>query len=120
VKILMAEDDMNIATIAKMALETLGGHEVVHVPDGEAAYNMTKQDTFDVVLLDEMMPKMNGLSVCKKLLSEGFQTPIIFLSAKSQTTEISVLESLASGFIPKPFDPSTLSTQIEAILNEDD
>ncbi len=116
----MAEDDMNIATIAKMALEALGGHEVVHVPDGEAAYNMTKKDTFDVVLLDEMMPKMNGLSVCKKLLSEGFDTPIIFLSAKSQATEISILESLASGFIPKPFDPATLASQIEKILEENE
>lgn len=118
VKILLAEDDHNIATIAVMALETLGGHQVTHVPDGEAAYNKAKEESFDLVLLDEMMPKMNGLSVCKQLLSEGFTTPIIFLSAKSQATEISVLESLATGFIPKPFDPGTLSGQIQEILDK--
>lgn len=119
-KILLAEDDHNIATIAIMALETFGGHVVVHADDGEKAYNLAKEnkENFDVVLLDEMMPKMNGLKVCKTLLQEGFRLPIIFLSAKSQSTDISLFESLGSGFIPKPFDPSTLSSEIEEILKE--
>lgn len=119
-KILLAEDDHNIATIAVMALETFGGHVVVHADDGEKAYKLAKEnkENFDVVLLDEMMPKMNGLKVCKTLLQEGFRLPIIFLSAKSQSTDISLFESLGSGFIPKPFDPSTLSLEIENILKE--
>ena len=117
-KILIAEDDHNIATIAVMALETFGSHEVVHVDNGEKAYQRAKAEKFDLVLLDEMMPKMNGLKVCKTLLQEGFNTPIIFLSAKSQSTDISLFESLGSGFIPKPFDPSTLCAEIDNILEE--
>ncbi|MGH1468666.1 MAG: response regulator transcription factor [Bdellovibrionales bacterium] len=116
--ILLAEDDHNIATIALMALETLGGHTVTHADNGEKAYNLAKENTYDVILLDEMMPKMNGLKVCKTLLTEGFRTPIIFLSAKSQSTDISLFESLGTGFIPKPFDPSTLCSEIEKILKE--
>lgn len=101
-----------------MALETFGGHQVVHADDGQKAYELAKAQEFDLVLLDEMMPIMNGLKVCKTLLQEGFRTPIIFLSAKSQSTDISLFESLGSGFIPKPFDPSTLCQEIENILAE--
>jgi two-component system response regulator ResD len=118
VNILLAEDDHNIATIAVMALETFGGHTVVHVDNGERAYSLASQTQFDLILLDEMMPKMNGLKVCKELLKKGLKTPIIFLSAKSQSTDISLFESLGSGFIPKPFDPSTLCEEIEKILAE--
>lgn len=117
-KILIAEDDHNIATIAVMALETFGGHEVTHVDNGQKAYDLAKKNTYDVILLDEMMPIMNGLKVCKTLLTEGLRTPIIFLSAKSQSTDISLFLSLGTGFIPKPFDPSTLCTEIETIMEE--
>lgn len=116
-KILLAEDDHNIATIAIMALETFGGHEVTHADNGEKAFNAATTDQYDLILLDEMMPKMNGLKVCKELLKKGVRTPIVFLSAKSQSTDISLFESLGSGFIPKPFDPSTLCSEIERILN---
>jgi len=117
-KILLAEDDHNIATIAVMALETFGGHQVTHAENGEKAYELAKASDYDLLLLDEMMPKMNGLKVCKTLLKEGFRTPIVFLSAKSQSTDISLFESLGSGFIPKPFDPSTLCEEIDRILDE--
>ncbi len=116
--ILLAEDDHNIAMIAIMALETFGKHSVTHAGDGEKAYNLVKENTYDVILLDEMMPKINGLKVCKILLSQGFKTPIIFLSAKSQSTDINLFKSLGSGFIPKPFNPSTLCIEIETILSE--
>lgn len=117
-KILLAEDDHNIATIAIMALETFGDHEVTHADNGELAYNLAKENDYDLILLDEMMPKMNGLKVCKTLLTDGVRIPIIFMSAKSQSTDISLFESLGTGFIPKPFDPSTLCSDIENILDE--
>ncbi len=116
--ILLAEDDHNIAMIAVMALETFGGHNVTHTDDGEKAYNLIKKNAYDIILLDEMMPKINGLKVCKTLVAEGLKTPIIFLSAKSQLTDINLFKSLGSGFIPKPFNPSTLCTEIEKILGE--
>ncbi len=117
-KILLAEDDHNIATIAIMALETFGDHEVTHADDGEKAYKLAKENSYDLIILDEMMPKMNGLKVCKSLLTDGVRTPMIFMSAKSQPTDISLFESLGTGFIPKPFDPSTLCEKIKSILDD--
>ena len=116
-KILLAEDDPNIATIAIMTLETLGGHTVTHVDDGEKAFNEALRGDYELVILDEMMPKMNGINVCKALIQENLMTPIIFLSAKSQADDISLFESIGTGYIPKPFDPSTLNDRIKAILS---
>lgn len=118
-KILLAEDDHHIAMIARMALEKLGGHEVVHAADGEAALEKALQGTFTVILLDEMMPKLNGMAVAKKYLEQAKQpAPIIFLSAKSQAADIEMFKGQATGYIAKPFDPMTLSKQIEQILNQ--
>lgn len=117
-KILLAEDDPNISTISKITLEAIGGHEVHTVDNGEDAYNRALQETFDVILLDEMMPKMNGIKVCKELRAKKIQTPIIFLSAKSQLTDVEIFEAVGSGFIPKPFDPMTLNEKILQVLKD--
>lgn len=116
-KILLAEDDPNISTIAKMALESLGGHQVTVATDGEMALQTALSGDFDVILLDEMMPKMNGLSVCRAYREQSDkQVPIIFLSAKSQESDIQEFRDTAQGFIPKPFDPMQLNPIIETIL----
>ena len=118
-KILLAEDDINISTIAKMTLEQMGKHEVVHVDNGEDALNKALNEKFDVILLDEMMPKMNGLKVCEEYLKQcQEQIPVIFLSAKSQTDDIKKFTELGNGFIAKPFDPITLCQQIDDILEK--
>lgn len=118
-KILLAEDDFNISTIAKITLEKLGGHEVTVVSDGEQALAQGLRGQFDVILLDEMMPKMNGLKVSVELKARHKNPPpIIFLSAKSQETDIREFEERGTGFIPKPFDPIQLPQQIAAILKE--
>lgn len=117
-KILLAEDDPNISTISKMTLETLGSHEVYTVDNGEDAYQRALVETFDVILLDEMMPGMNGIKVCKELRAKKIKTPIIFLSAKSQLTDVEVFEAIGTGFIPKPFDPMTLNDKILKILKD--
>jgi len=116
-KILLAEDDFNISTIAKITLEKLGGHEVTVVSDGEQALNAGVRGTYDVILLDEMMPKMNGLKVSIELKSRiKNPPPIIFLSAKSQESDIREFQERGTGFIPKPFDPVKLPQQILDIL----
>ncbi len=117
-KILLAEDDPNISTISKITLEALGGHQVFTVDNGEDAYNRALSESFDVILLDEMMPKMNGIKVCKELRAKKVKTPIIFLSAKSQLTDIEIFEAIGNGFIPKPFDPMTLNSRILKILED--
>lgn len=116
-KILLAEDDSNISTIAQMALEQLGGHKVTVACDGIAALEIALKEDFDLILLDEMMPRMNGLKVCEELeqLSDR-SVPIIFLSAKSSESDIGLFKSAGLGFIPKPFDPTNLANLIEEIL----
>ena len=117
-KILLAEDDPNILTISKMTLETIGNHDLLTVDNGEAALQKALEEEFDVILLDEMMPKMNGIKVCEELRKSGIKTPIIFLSAKSQQSDIDIFNSIGTGFIPKPFDPMTLNEKILDILKD--
>lgn len=115
-KILLAEDDQNISTIAKLTLEKLGGHEVTVVSDGEQALLFALSGQFDLLLLDEMMPKLSGLKVSAELAKRSSMPPIIFLSAKSQDSDIREFQLRGAGFIPKPFDPMTLHQQITSIL----
>lgn len=118
-RILLAEDDSNISTIAKMALEHVGGHQVEAVDNGEIALEKALAGEYDVILLDEMMPKMNGLTVCRKYheLCENCR-PVIFLSAKSQDSDIAEFNQLGLGHIPKPFDPMSLAAQVEELLKQ--
>jgi DNA-binding response OmpR family regulator len=117
-RILLAEDDPNISVIAKLSLEKLGGYKVTVVNDGESALSEALTQNYDLILLDEMMPKMNGLSVCREYKSKctSAPKPIIFLSAKSQESDIREFADNGIGFIPKPFDPMKISSQIEALL----
>ena len=116
-RILLAEDDPNISVIAKIALEQLGGHEVVLAQNGEDALHLALNEKFDVILLDEMMPKMNGLTVCREYNQAMSQpTPVIFLSAKSQEADLKDFSTCALGHIPKPFEPTTLCQTILDIL----
>ena len=120
-KILLAEDDHNISKIACMALEKIGGHTVEWVADGEAALQRALEGDHDVILLDEMMPKLNGLKVCELYKAQAAASnvaikPVIFLSAKSQESDIKAFQSLGLGHIPKPFDPMTLNQSIVNLL----
>lgn len=118
-KILLAEDDLNIATIAKIALGQIGGHEVDHAVDGEEALRMAKKNQYDVILLDEMMPKMSGPDMCTKYLASGSNiSPIIFMSANARKSdEQGQVPEGAIGFIAKPFDPTKLAEQVENLVS---
>ncbi len=115
--ILLAEDDPSILVIAKLTLEKVGGHVVTTASDGEQALSLALVGGYDLILLDEMMPKKNGLMVAQTLKASGRPLPpIIFLSAKSQETDVSQFLEFARGYIPKPFDPMQLCQQIDNIL----
>ncbi len=118
-KILLAEDDPNIAQIAKMTLEKLGGHEVIHAINGEEALEMALNTEVDLLLLDEMMPKMNGLSVCQEYqTSVSDPKPVIFLSAKSQVEDLEAFLTHGIGHIAKPFDPGSLVERINQLMEK--
>jgi DNA-binding response OmpR family regulator len=112
-KILLAEDDHNVAVIMRLCLERMGGHEVVHAEDGEVAITYAKSETFDLILLDGMMPKKNGLIVAQELRATGLTTPMIFLTAKSDEP---AYQQLGAGYIAKPFEPTLICSRIDEIM----
>lgn len=116
-KILIAEDDSNIATIAKLVLERVGMHEVVLASNGREALEMALSTPFDLIILDGMMPELSGPEVCRKYKEQiTSPAPVIFLSAKSAQQNIQEFLDLGAGYIQKPFNPKTLCDQIEMIL----
>ncbi|MCC7404188.1 MAG: response regulator [Bdellovibrionales bacterium] len=118
-KILLAEDDPNISVIAKIALEHIGGHQVHLATNGRMALEMALSYDFDLILLDEMMPEMNGLTTCRQYIAKKQEpAPVIFLSAKSQESDIREFTEIALGYIPKPFDPATLNQTIYRIISK--
>ena len=78
-KVLLAEDDPNISIIAKICLEKIAGHEVTVVSDGESALREALTQKYDVILLDEMMPKMNGLRVCQAYKAQCPNPKVAFI-----------------------------------------
>lgn len=114
-KILCAEDEADIQTVAKMALETVGGFTVEMCSSGEEAVEKAPNFSPDLIMLDVMMPGMDGLATFRavRALPESQETPIIFMTAKSQAHEVAqLLELGALGVISKPFDPIDLSRQV--------
>lgn len=122
-RVLLVEDDPDIRSVAAMALEAIGGHLVQACESGAQAVAAAPGFAPDLVLLDVMMPEMDGPATLRALreLPEMAQTPVIFLTAKAQPQEVARYRSLgALGVVAKPFDPMTLSGQIRKILDESD
>ena len=117
--VLIVDDDEDIRVVARMALELICGWEVSDVSSGTSAVERAADIAPDVILLDAMMPGLDGLSTLRVLTEDPATThiPVVFLSAKSQSGERrELLDSTARGLIPKPFDPLQLGNEIEAIL----
>ena len=117
-KILYVEDEPDIQTVARLALETLGGFNMEVCATGREALETVSGFAPDLILLDVMMPGMDGPTTLRELrkLPGCSATPVIFLSAKAQNAEIESLHALgALGVISKPFDPMTLTDQIKEI-----
>ena len=111
-KILIAEDDKSINTLIKKNLE-LVGHDCVSVFDGEAVFDAIEEQVFDLILLDIMMPKMDGFQVIQELKD----IPVIFLTARGTVDDRTKgLKLGADDYIVKPFDMMELQARIEAVL----
>ncbi|WP_347331013.1 response regulator [Marinimicrobium locisalis] len=117
-RILYVEDEPDIRAIAQIALESLGGFELKVCSSGEEALNEVEAFKPDLLLLDVMMPGMDGPRTLAALrrLPVTANTPAIFMTAKVRPNEIDHLKSCgAIEVIPKPFDPVALSEQVRAI-----
>lgn len=119
-RILIAEDEAAMAMGLRDNLE-FEGYDVVVAADGEAAVKAATQQSPDLVLLDVMMPKLDGLEVCRRIREAGFMIPILMLTAKSQ--EIDVVRGLEAGaddYIHKPFSIREVLARIKAALRRTD
>ena len=117
-RILYVEDEPDIQAVARMVLETVGGFEVKICASGEAALREAVAFDPQMILLDVMMPGMDGPGTLKALrgLPELVDIPVAFMTAKVQSNEVAHYLALgALDVIPKPFDPIALAGQVRRI-----
>lgn len=115
-KILVVEDEENISKLITDTLN-LGGYVVERAFDGEEAVRKIQSEEFDLIILDIMLPKMNGFEVMKKTSTK--EVPIIFLSAKNDVSTI--VKGLSEGgqdYMTKPFEPLELLARVELRIGE--
>lgn len=113
--ILLIEDETRVADFLRRGLSGEGWN-VQHAPDGETGIEMVKQDRFDIVLLDLMLPGISGQDVCRKLRARKVHTPILMLSALDAVEEkIDGLKIGADDYLSKPFDFDELIARIESL-----
>jgi len=117
-RILYVEDEPDIQTVARMALEMLGGFTLEVCNSGSEALQKISEFKPQLILLDVMMPDMDGPTTLMNLrqLPEFQTTPVIFMTAKVQPSEVESYKAMgAIDVIPKPFDPMLLPSQIQAL-----
>ena len=117
IKVLLAEDEASLGMIVKESLESRD-FTVFHAENGEEAFEIYQTEKPDILVLDVMMPKKDGFTLAKEIRLENKGIPIIFLTAKSQTSD--VLEGFNHGgndYLKKPFSMEELIVRIKALLN---
>lgn len=121
-KVLVIDDDADIRLIAGLSLARVGGMEVIEAASGVEGVRKAQDECPDVILLDMMMPSMDGSETLAALRSQPAtaMTPVIFLTALAALTaetEVERMRSLgAAGVLIKPFDPRTLSADVRALM----
>lgn len=115
-KLLLVEDDLNFGTVLKSYLE-LNDLQVDWVDDGRKAFPKFEQGRYNLVLLDVMLPNMDGFSIARKIKDSGSDVPFIFITAKTLREDIvEGYQTGADDYITKPFDSEILLYKIKAIL----
>jgi len=120
-KILHVEDEADIRAIARIALEEVGGFEVDAAESGEEALRKAEAWKPDLILLDVMMPGMDGPTTFQALRKSdrGASIPVIFMTAKVQSHEVDRYKAMgALGVLRKPFDPMTLADEIRKLWRQ--
>ena len=115
-RILVVEDQEDIGALIALNLESLN-YEVKHCTSGACGYNAAKTEQWDAIVLDIMLPDMNGLDICQSLRTEGNLTPILMLTAKkSEADRVVGLEVGADDYLTKPFSVRELQARVKALL----
>ena len=115
-RVLVADDDRAIRESLARALE-LEGYEVATVADGVEALTRARRSAFDALVVDVMMPDVDGLAVCRVLRAEGDRTPVLMLTARVETPDrVAGLDAGADDYLPKPFELDELLARLRALL----
>lgn len=117
-KVLIIDDEEDNRQIANLALTMIGGFTVIEADGGEAGLKLAESEKPDVILLDFVMPNMNGLDTLKALRGNPSteKIPVIFVSTKSlQEREKELFDAGAQGILQKPFNPTQLPQKIKSI-----
>jgi DNA-binding response OmpR family regulator len=116
IKVLTIEDDANIAELIQLYIEKVGFSSITAI-DGEEGLEKFYNESPDCIILDLMLPKINGWEVCKIIRMEDKKIPIIMLTGKGETYDIvNGLEIGADDYIVKPFDPNELIARVKTVL----
>ena len=116
-KIILVEDEINIASFIERGLREFG-HEVSVVYDGNAGWELLQNESFDLLILDIIMPGMNGLELCRMYRQRfGYHSPVVMLTALGTTDDIvKGLDAGADDYLVKPFSFQELEARIKALL----
>ena len=115
-KLLIAEDEIDLAE-ALTAFFEKNQFTVEAVHNGADAYDYAREGGYDAVILDVMMPKMNGIEVLRRMREDGVTTPIMMLTAKAQKDDrVEGFDAGADDYLPKPFAPDELLSRVRALL----
>lgn len=115
-RVLVVEDDAKIASFVVRGLKQ-AGYAVDHAPDGETGLALAETTDYDAAIVDIMLPKLDGISLVKRLRAERRVTPVLFLSAKSSVEDrIKGLQSGGDDYLTKPFAFSELLARIQALI----
>ena len=117
-KILIVDDEKQLVSLVKLHLE-MAGYEVVSAGDGEKALSISREEKPDLIILDLMLPKLDGWEVCKRLRMElgSGSTPVIMLTARTETEDkLKGFECGADDYVTKPFSPRELVARVKRVL----
>lgn len=117
--VLLVDDDDDLRMIGRMALANVGGFEVHCASNGAEALTLAVERSPDVIVLDVMMPGMDGPTVFNRLreTAQTREIPVIFMTAKLREHDLAAYRGLgATGIIPKPFDPMTLADRVRELV----
>jgi DNA-binding response OmpR family regulator len=116
VDILVVDDDLTTRKMLRFVLEQQAGHRVVEAEDAEQALLAIEHERFDLVMVDVVMPGIDGLELCKRIRATS-NVPIMVVSARGDIqSRVRGLQLGADDYLPKPFDPSELAARVEAVL----